>query len=107
MIPISRSIVGYLVTGINDDNTLKTDCLGHMVALDPETHTPLFVGLKLEATKRLQNYYFRDASGHYAKWNGFRRLDKGELVASYRQWLDRDNERAQGHYIHLDSGTGQ
>lgn len=102
MIPVSRSIVGFLVTGIDDEKSLKTECLGHMIAIDPDTHTPMFVGIKFEATKRLQNFYFRDGSGYYAKWNGYRRLDKGQLSASYRKYID-DSQSDNGSYIHLDS----
>lgn len=84
MLPVSRALSAYLVTGHHDKEKLSTENLGHVHAFDPERHVFVATGLTLQMAERLENYYIREGSYCYPKWEGFKRLKFNQLSDSYR-----------------------
>ncbi|WP_116368358.1 hypothetical protein [Parahaliea mediterranea] len=90
MVPLSRGYSVYLVTGFHGDDKLSDENLGQVLAFEPESHTFVSPGLTLEMGQRLPNYYLRANNFCFPKWNGFRRITRHELRASYEAFL-REN----------------
>ncbi|EAQ96398.1 hypothetical protein [Congregibacter litoralis] len=110
MIPVThRNISAALVTGFGKTqdgrDRLITEHLGSVLAFDPETHTVATVGLTVQMAQKLDNFYINEGSGFYPKWAGFKRMQKSQLVESYREYLDKlsEQQKAHGHFIGLDN----